>query len=71
MLACVENRFEFPFKLIGEANYVWRVYSNPGSTAGGPERGFRPCFSDILSQKFSSVCGKARHVQVNEYFNHQ
>ena len=46
-------------------------YSNPGSTAGGPERGFRPCFSDILSQKFSSVCGKARHVLVNEYFNHQ
>ena len=37
----------------------------------GPERGFRPCFADILNQKFSSVCGKARHVLVNGFFFHQ
>ena len=50
---------------------MYGAYSNPGSTAGGPERRFRPCFADILSQKLSSVCGKARNVLVNGYFYHQ
>ena len=38
---------------------------------GGPERGFRPCFADILNKRFSSVCGKARNMLVNGYVYHQ
>ena len=76
ILACVldvielrlvtENRFEFPRKLIVEANHIWRVLK-----LGAQNDDFGPVFADILNQMFSSVCGNARHVLVNGYFYHQ
>ena len=63
-----DNRFEFPFKLIGEANHVERVPKSWFHSLGAQNEDFGPVSRTYLTRSLVPSLAKARNLLVNVIF---